>query len=283
MRKLLLSIGTVAIICACGTTKTTTTKAPVVKIKHEASYFSKSITADELKEALYIYASDDFQGRETGTPGQKKAVEYLKDYYISIGIPSARPDGNYFQNVPLQKQEVPDMTLKIGDNDFKMIDDYVSVADGEDAAVSSEQIAFVGYGIESDKYSSYTDVDVTGKFVLMKAGEPKNADGNFVVSGSDQASLWSTNQQYVVKSQIALSKGAKGILFYAPQIYQFVALQYGKGGQISLKGDSPTEKQYYLFVNSSIAKGLVEDIDTNNTSKLIDTSINFTFKSNTKE
>ncbi|NNC69780.1 MAG: M28 family peptidase, partial [Flavobacteriaceae bacterium] len=250
----------------------------------EASYFSKSITADELKEALYIYASDDFQGRETGTPGQKKAVEYLKNYYMSLGVPAAKSDGNYFQDVPLQKMGAPDMTLKIGDNDYEMIDDYVSVDDGEDGVITSEDFAYVGYGIESDKYSSYTDVDVTGKFVLMKAGEPKNADGNFVVSGSDQTSLWSTNQQFIVKRQIALSKGAKGILFYAPQIYQFVALQYGKGGgQISLKGDSPTEKLYYLFVNSSIAKDLVEDIDTNDTSKLIDTSINFTFKSNTKE
>ena len=36
--------------------------------------YAKSITPNELKELLYVYASDYFEGRETGTRGQKKAV-----------------------------------------------------------------------------------------------------------------------------------------------------------------------------------------------------------------
>ena len=42
--------------------------------------FASSITAEELKEKLYTYASDEFEGRETGTKGQKIAIEYLKEY-----------------------------------------------------------------------------------------------------------------------------------------------------------------------------------------------------------
>ena len=61
--------------------------------------FAESISAEELKEMLYVYASDEFEGRNTGEPGQKKAVEYLKDYYIDHGIPSALED-TYFQTVP---------------------------------------------------------------------------------------------------------------------------------------------------------------------------------------
>ena len=61
--------------------------------------FAESISAEELKEMLYVYASDEFEGRNTGEPGQKKAVEYLKDYYIDQGIPSALED-TYFQTVP---------------------------------------------------------------------------------------------------------------------------------------------------------------------------------------
>ena len=61
--------------------------------------FAESISPEELKEMLYVYASDQFEGRNTGEPGQKKAVEYLKDYYIDQGIPSALED-TYFQTVP---------------------------------------------------------------------------------------------------------------------------------------------------------------------------------------
>lgn len=215
MRKLLFTASTVALLIACGTSKTTTstTKAPEVKPKQDVSFFTNTITANELKEALYTYASDDFQGRETGEPGQKKAVEYLKNHYVSLGIPAAKADGNYFQDVPLQKQEMPDITLKIGDKSFKAIDDYVSVTDGEDGEVNSDEVAYVGYGIDTEKYSSYKDIDISGKFVLIKGGEPKNEDGTYIVSGSDKTSQWSTNQQFRAKRQIALSKGAKGILF----------------------------------------------------------------------
>ena len=61
--------------------------------------FAETITADELKEMLYVYASDEFEGRNTGEPGQKKAAEYLKEYYIDQDIPSAI-EGTYFQTVP---------------------------------------------------------------------------------------------------------------------------------------------------------------------------------------
>lgn len=61
--------------------------------------YAKTITADELKELLYVYASDEFEGRETGEPGQKKAVEFLKDFYVENQIPSPL-DTTYFQTVP---------------------------------------------------------------------------------------------------------------------------------------------------------------------------------------
>ena len=53
-----------------------------------------------MKEALYIYASDEYEGRKTGEPGQKKAVEFIKSHYISAGIPSPIAEGDYFQEIP---------------------------------------------------------------------------------------------------------------------------------------------------------------------------------------
>ena len=42
--------------------------------------FAQSITEQELKELLYVYASDYFEGRRTGSKGQKIAVDFLRDH-----------------------------------------------------------------------------------------------------------------------------------------------------------------------------------------------------------
>jgi len=62
--------------------------------------YSETITASELKEMLYTYASDDFEGRKTGEPGQKKAIEFIKNHYVENGIASPIAKGDYFQEIP---------------------------------------------------------------------------------------------------------------------------------------------------------------------------------------
>lgn len=62
--------------------------------------YASTISAKELSDHLYIYASDEFEGRDTGEPGQKKAVDYLKNFYISQGIESPIGGNDYFQEVP---------------------------------------------------------------------------------------------------------------------------------------------------------------------------------------
>ena len=62
--------------------------------------YANTITANELSEHLYIFASDEFEGRDTGEPGQKKAAEYLKTEYKKLNIPSPLGGDDYYQEVP---------------------------------------------------------------------------------------------------------------------------------------------------------------------------------------
>ena len=41
--------------------------------------YANSITLEELKENLYEFASDAYEGRNTGELGQKKAAAFLKN------------------------------------------------------------------------------------------------------------------------------------------------------------------------------------------------------------
>ena len=95
MKKLLYSAGLLFFI-ACSSTK----KASQEDLKTDyAAKFGATITAENLKKHLYIFASDEFEGRNTGEPGQKKAIKYLKDFYVSQGIASPLGGDDYFQEV----------------------------------------------------------------------------------------------------------------------------------------------------------------------------------------
>lgn len=64
--------------------------------------YIKTIKADDLSKHLYIFASDEFEGRDTGEPGQKKAAEYLRNFYKEKGIISPKSEfvKDYYQYIP---------------------------------------------------------------------------------------------------------------------------------------------------------------------------------------
>ncbi|WP_435263569.1 M28 family metallopeptidase [Tenacibaculum sp. nBUS_03] len=97
--KKLLYIASSAILVACSSSKEVIATDDDDTIDYAEKY-AKTITAKDLGQHLFIYASDEFEGRDTGEPGQKKAVKYLKDFYISKSIKSPIGGTDYFQEVP---------------------------------------------------------------------------------------------------------------------------------------------------------------------------------------
>lgn len=94
MKKIVLFASVLSFI-ACGSSKNA-----IDENIDQAVKYASTITAKDLGAHLFTYASDDFEGRNTGEPGQKKAVEYLKDFYIAQGIKSPMGNNDYFQEVP---------------------------------------------------------------------------------------------------------------------------------------------------------------------------------------
>ncbi|MDO6674630.1 M28 family metallopeptidase [Tenacibaculum sp. 1B UA] len=116
MKKLLYMASAIALV-ACGSSKETANTDNDVTTDQAAKY-AKTITAKDLGKHLFIYASDEFEGRNTGEPGQKKAVKYLKDFYVSQGIASPLGGDDYFQEVPSEylSNNRRGMTLKDSEN-----------------------------------------------------------------------------------------------------------------------------------------------------------------------
>lgn len=93
MKKIILSTLALSIF-ACGAHQ------PKNVENADVMEYANTISANELKEHLYTFASDEFEGRETGEPGQKKAAEYLKTEYKNLNIPSPLEGDDYYQEVP---------------------------------------------------------------------------------------------------------------------------------------------------------------------------------------
>ncbi|HEX9981003.1 MAG TPA: M28 family peptidase [Flavobacterium sp.] len=96
------------IASACSAQKAKSTADPL-------SYMN-TITAAELQKHLYIIASDDMQGRNTGEPGQKKAGKYLVSQYKSDNIPFPKGASDYYQPIPSSFFTKP-FSPKLGDSE----------------------------------------------------------------------------------------------------------------------------------------------------------------------
>ena len=211
MKKSLYLLLIVTTIYACVSSKNSNTSSTQANVTD----FANTITSLELKKMLYTYASDEFEGRETAQPGQKKAIEYIKNQYINLGIPSPISKNDYFQEVPLQIIKTPKTTLEVNGTAFNYFDDYISLTAAPTGQINTNKIVYLGYGIDHENYSDYGTIDVTGKIVIVKSGEPKNDDGTYKISGTTEISKWSNGRQaFSTKKEAAKKTWCEGNVFY---------------------------------------------------------------------
>lgn len=98
MKKIIL-LSLSCFMLACSTGKNAQTKD---YSKVSVADYVKTITAGDLKKHLYIVASDEMEGRDTGTPGQKKAGKYLISQYEANGISFPEGAKDFYQPVPAE-------------------------------------------------------------------------------------------------------------------------------------------------------------------------------------
>ena len=115
----IITIITTFVISSCASSKTIINTHPKIDSKALLSdqtmkKYMNTITAEELKEHLYIFASDAFEGRETGTRGQKMAANYLSDAYHSLHLkgPVNKQANPYLQRIPFLEEKTTFGTIK---------------------------------------------------------------------------------------------------------------------------------------------------------------------------
>ena len=175
-----------------------------------------ALSGENVLKHIKVLASDAFEGRAPGTPGEEKTVAYLTDQFRSIGLKPGNPDGGFVQEVPLIGFQAlaTSGSIKFQDRsiDLKSSDEWVAVSrkyahamdelnrvDREKKAARKKAVAdfrqtsapltstlllddsevvFVGYGVVAPEYGwdDYKGVDVKGKTVIMLINDPAVPD-----------------------------------------------------------------------------------------------------------
>jgi hypothetical protein len=276
MKKSLLILGVSLAIVSC----------KKEAVKEDIVGYANTITQDELKEKLFVYASDEYEGRETGEPGQKKAVEYIKNHYESLNVASLQ-DGNYIQNVPLNIVKTPKVSMSVNGTAFSYFDDFLSQTSAATGTLSGTEVIYAGYGINDDKYNDYADLDVKGKIVVVKGGEPKDKAGNYVVSGSKEISKWSNGRQALSSKRTAAKEaGATALFFMDAELFarysKFYKEREENGGskRLSLpkKADANPEI-YHFLISEKLGQALVSNINESTEIATVASTVDVSYES----
>ena len=156
------------------------TPAPDTTAPAGTHVFSDAIKAEDFAELVKTLASDEFEGRGPGTPGEDKTVQYIQAQFERIGLQPGN-DGEWFQTVPMQEttaDEATTLTIDAGGKPHALkfgTDMVVGTRTGKtEVKIDGSELVFVGYGVDApeQQWNDYAGVDVKGKTVVMFVNDP---------------------------------------------------------------------------------------------------------------
>ncbi|WP_151086492.1 M28 family peptidase [Hymenobacter baengnokdamensis] len=188
---------------------------PAQTADYVTTYAERYITQEHLRRDLSVLASDEYEGRETGTKGQKMAAAYISKQFAadSLVAPVTTNTANpYLQTFNLERSAwQPGGTITVGGKAYEWLKDFYAFGRSPFQQATAVQPVFVGYGIEQGTYSDYAGHDVKGKDLIMLLGEPRTTEGKSVLSPDGSATKWAVD--FRAKAALAAQKGARSVFF----------------------------------------------------------------------
>ncbi|MFT6286438.1 MAG: hypothetical protein ACJA09_001186 [Alcanivorax sp.] len=133
---------------------------------------AEQIDPEELSEIVRVLASDEFEGRAPGGPGEAKTIAYLVKKFEALGLIPGGEQGSWTQSVPLvhtQVQKSPNIRFNVGKHQ-QMLQQAIDIAvetsrPREEIGIKSAPLVFVGFGASAPwrQWDDYGDIDLTGK------------------------------------------------------------------------------------------------------------------------
>ena len=223
--------------------------------------FANTITKGELERHLSILASDEFEGRETGTEGQKKAANYIADIFKGYDLPAIGDNNSHFQEISFLAEYWTQIGLSVAGEKSRHLWDFYSIpaTNSNRDSISYDEILFLGFGIEDENYSDYEGVDVSGKAILIYDGEPFGNDKTSLITGTEEPSEWSSD--FRKKLRLAKEKGASTVIIIDRDFKKNLAevRRYIMNTRMDLGHSENPEENYpnNIHVSTSLAKKII--------------------------
>lgn len=171
--------------------------------------YAHTIKSEELHGLLKVIASKEFEGRETGKPGQKKAAEYISHFFQTEGLQTFNSEG-YFQKFPAVIQNPYNVNFKVNGKKFELFKDFYFFPEFNDTILKLDSILFLGYGINDSLYSDYNNYGhLKNKVAVILSGEPIDKKGKSKLTKTEYMSQWTYNWKQ--KLTVAKAMGVKAL------------------------------------------------------------------------
>ena len=180
----------------------------------------EKISKAHLKGFVEYLASDELEGRMTGSKGAESAADYIAGYFQAIGLEPVGENESYFQEFEFtsgMKVIEEDNAFKVIKKEhgavqileFKVESDFRPLSFSANGEVEGE-VVFAGYGLSvpgklGEGYDSYAGLDVKDKIVLVLRYVPEEVETERRQELNRYAGL-----RY--KAMVAREHGAKAIL-----------------------------------------------------------------------
>lgn len=231
-----------------------------------ATKFAKRISASDARKHLSILASDAFEGRETGKPGAEKAAQYIASQFKKFGL-QAPVNGSYFQNIELVENVFEVKSFVVNGKALAYAKDFYFSGTPNPQTIKTDEIVYIGYGIDSETYSDLKGTDIEGKVVLLINKDEPIYKGKSAITKTEETSEWTTNSQKRVR--YIQSKNPALILAVSPDVegtienYQSYFLSRGK---LAIKRPVTTSAEAQLAPVANIPPAIA-DLFLKNSSK----------------
>ena len=182
----------------------------------------ETVDADRLNAHVRELASDAYEGRAPGTPGEERTVAYIAEQFRAMGLQPGGDNGSYFQTVPISRTTaVGDATITARHGDWSR-----SLQRGPDILVSSDRpvdhisienapVVFVGYGVSAPErnWDDFRGMDLRGKIMLVLVNDPDfEVPAGHPTAGRFDNQAMTYYGRWVYKFQEAARRGAAGVL-----------------------------------------------------------------------
>ena len=194
---------------------------------------TSSIDPAELSATVKALASDAFEGRAPGTPGEVTTVDYLVGRFKSLGLEPAGENGGWIQKVPLIHNVAGAPSLLEVREGHATIPLLVgrdispqTVRSVSRVKIAGAPMVFVGYGVAAPErgWDDFKGVDLHGKVAIFLVNDPDfEAAPDEPVAGKFGGRAMTYYGRWTYKFEEAARRGAVAALV----VHEPVAAGYG--------------------------------------------------------